>query len=673
VRKPVVVMIAGVALCGATLTPAVASGTAADLAAPDPAMADVAAATAASLTAVGRAEAAAVTAPSTGSGAPGGTTKSATAASAPAGPNPYLALLPDPATADFAAWRRHAAAKGDERSAAQAAQRLAAAVPAPVLVDEDEPQDLFGGNDRPSTAQPVPAFGTRPGATSRARILGTLAADPVRVVRIPPNREDDGAIPLSRPTGIGAGGGGIITSGVIGDGPHGSRGTGTGDFDFYQVRAAAGQGLTVDVDLPQGALDSLVAVYDAAGQLLAFNDDESLGSRTSLLTFRVPVAGTYHVLVGGFPTFLADPTDPASGTGAGTEGPYTLGITVGRLDQDFYAVQLRKGDVLGASVQGSARRLAIYDPLPRREDVHGSSQDATFIYPPTSPLPGGGNAVTDHVADQDGWHFVAVEFGAGDYDVTVEAYRPPLEGGGPAVQTLFLDFDGARVNTNVFGGPGVRELSPLRAFLGRWGLGNDDLDPLITGIVAEVRENVRADLLARGGNPRFAVRVLNSRDHADPWGQPNVSRVIVGGSIAQSGIPTIGIAQSIDPGNFETEESALVLLDLLSDPAGESYSLNTYLRPRSDRVAFVAQAVGNVTAHEAGHYFGNWHVDQFNDRPNLMDQGGNFPVLYGVGPDGVGGTADDPDVDFGEDVLNPNEGITGIEDTLSRVAAGLTS
>ena len=36
-----------------------------------------------------------------------------------------------------------------------------------------------------------------------------------------------------------------------------------------------------------------------------------------------------------------------------------------------------------------------------------------------------------------------------------------------------------------------------------------------------------------------------------------------------------------------------------------------------------------------------------------MDQGGNFPLLFGVGPDGVGGTADDADVDFGEDVFNP--------------------
>jgi hypothetical protein len=255
--------------------------------------------------------------------------------------------------------------------------------------------------------------------------------------------------------------------------------------------------------------------------------------------------------------------------------------------------------------------------------------------------------------------------------VTLEAYRPGLTGD-RRVQTLFLDFDGERLNTGIFGGPGVRTLSPLRAFLGRWGLTNADLDPLITRITAEVSENVRQDLVDSGLDDALQVRVVNSRDVRDPFGKPNVSRLVVGGTIDESGIETIGIAQSIDPGNFEGEDTALVLLDLLSDPAGPDYSLNSYLLPPSDRLGFIAQAVGNVTSHEAGHFLGNWHVDQFNDVLNLMDQGGNFPLLYGVGPDGVGGTADDPDVDFGEDVFNPNEGFTGIEDTLSRVAFGLT-
>ena len=187
--------------------------------------------------------------------------------------------------------------------------------------------------------------------------------------------------------------------------------------------------------------------------------------------------------------------------------------------------------------------------------------------------------------------------------------------------------------------------------------------------MATVSENLAQDMIANGLNPDFKLRILNSRDDRDVFGQRNVSRVIVGGTITESGIPTIGIAQSIDPGNFGTEETALVLLDVLSNPSVEfgDPSLNTYITPASDRIAFVGRAVGNIVSHEAGHFFGDWHVDQFNATANLMDQGGNVPLMFAVGPDGVGGTDDDTDVDFGEDVLNPNEGFVGFEDTLTRL------
>ncbi|MGZ5400287.1 MAG: hypothetical protein ACXWDM_09755, partial [Nocardioides sp.] len=113
------------------------------------------------------------------------------------------------------------------------------------------------------------------------------------------------------------------------------------------------------------------------------------------------------------------------------------------------------------------------------------------------------------------------------------------------------------------------------------------------------------------------------------------------------------------------------LLECGAVASGEA-TLNQYLTPASNKVRFIGTAIGNVASHEAGHYLGDWHVDQFNDVLNIMDQGGNFPLLYGVGPDRIGGTADDPDVDFGEDEFTPNEGFLGIEDTLSRLAAVLT-
>jgi hypothetical protein len=255
----------------------------------------------------------------------------------------------------------------------------------------------------------------------------------------------------------------------------------------------------------------------------------------------------------------------------------------------------------------------------------------------------------------------------------VEVYRSGTELD-KKQQTIFLDFDGARVNTAIFGGPGVRQLSPFSAFIARWGLPKSAEKELITKITATVTENIKSDLIAKGLNPNVAVKVLNSRDNADPFGQENVSRIIIGGTIAESGIDTIGIAQTIDPGNYGHEETALALMDVLSDPANGfgDPSINSYLTPASNKIKFISQVVGNVVSHETGHFVGSYHVDQFNPTYNLMDQGGNFPLLFGVGPDGIGGTADDVDVDFGEDTYNPNEGFTGIEDTLNNTAWALT-
>ncbi|MGH3385405.1 MAG: hypothetical protein ACRDO1_12550 [Nocardioidaceae bacterium] len=592
----------------------------------------------------------------------------------PSGANPYLALVPDPSKVDFAGWKKYlkaqSKAKAATRDRLQTDVERQSATADPLLVDEDEPAGVRGSNDETATAQSVPQFGTAKGRNPLARIVGTMSPEAVTSEEVPASAEDDGAIPLAAKTGIGTTRDGISTTGTVGDGPHGSGGSGSGDFDFYAVDGIAGEALTVDITTTTGDLDSIVAVFDDTGELIALNDD--FDGFDSLLTHVFDADGAYTVMVAGFPSLPDDPTDSASGPGAGTEGPYNLEITMGETDVDVYAMRLREGDVLGASVAGEAAELTIYDPASL--NVHGSMQDATFIYPAQSPLPGGGNAVTEHVADETGWHYVAVGQGSGDYDVTVEAYRPGLEKQRPA-QTIFLDFDGERVNTAIWGGPGVRTLSPLRAFLGRWGLTNADHDELVDRIVAETRENLRRDMIDSGLNDDFDIRIQNSLDDPDPFGDPNVSRVIVGGTIEQSGLPTIGVAQSIDPGNFGTEESAVVLLDVLSERAGEpgDPSLNTYVTPASDRLAFVGRAVGNVVSHEAGHFFGDWHVDQFNDQANLMDQGGNFALMFAVGPDGIGGTADDPDVDFGEDDFNPNEGFTGVEDTLSRLAFGLTS
>lgn len=589
-------------------------------------------------------------------------------AAGPAAANPILGLLPDPSQADMHQWR----ARIEQRSKARTSEvdrrrRADGKLAAPLLVDEQEPDAIRGGNDTAANAQRITRFGTAGGKRPAARILGTYAAPPPATA-LAPSTEDDGSITLARNTGLRPGRP-ARTTGTIGDGPHGSAGDDSGDFDFYAVRGgAAGQRLSVDIDSLGSDLDSVVIVWDAAGNAIAANDDAAVGSLDSLLVVTLPAAGDYFVSVLGFASIPEDPFDSGSGDGADSEGGYAMTLGLDTVDVDYYAVDLRAGDVLSGSISGSGANLAVYGP--DRREVFGSTQDASSIYPADSPLTGGGNAVVDHVAASSGRHYVATYGLGGDYSVNLEAYRPGPDARN-VTQTIFLDFDGQRINTGIFGGRGVTQLSPLSAFLGRWGIPASQQNALINRVVTTVTENLREDFSGTG----VRVRILNSRDHADPFGRADVSRLIVGGTIEESGVATIGIAQSIDPGNFDTTESALILLDVLSDPGDAEdapASLNTYLTPASNRVRFVGTALGNVASHEAGHYLGNWHVDQFNPVLNLMDQGGNFPLLYGVGPDGVGGTADDPDVDFGRDTLNPNEGFSGLENTRARTRWGLT-
>jgi hypothetical protein len=280
------------------------------------------------------------------------------------------------------------------------------------------------------------------------------------------------------------------------------------------------------------------------------------------------------------------------------------------------------------------------------------------------------------VVAKSGTYYVEVTQGDGSYEAQLEVYRY----GGEArkqTQTIFLDTDGQRLNTGVFYGRGVTTLSPLRSFLGKWGISRSREADVVKRIKATVQENVDGDLRRSGLSKYVSVKVLTSLDvKKDPYGKPGVSRVVVGGTIDQSGIFTIGISQSVDPGNYDREETSLVLLDILSGSPADwgDASLNYFLKPRSDRLAFVGHAVGNVISHEVGHLIGNWHTDDGDRIANLMDAGGqNFGLLFGVGKDGVGGTKDDVDVDFGKDRFQPDDGFTGTENTLARSVFGMST
>lgn len=384
-------------------------------------------------------------------------------------------------------------------------------------------------------------------------------------------------------------------------------------------------------------------------------------------------------------------------TVAGSLPPNTLGLLSN--DADYYSFDLRAGDILDAVVDGAPTLLDVWDislQTPNAQELIGSQVLVPNIYPDSSPLSDGDlltggvdnrDASLQYVIPTDGRYMFRVSGGVNNYTATLRVYRPVLENTPVGTrQILYLDFDGEQVVRSTWDPtlPGTARLSPLADFLANWNLQPTDENAVIDAIVANVTENFIGSLQATGNNGLYRVtgqagdfdlEIRNSRDHADPWGLPNVSRIIVGGTIAELQIPTIGIAQSVDVGNFETEETAVVLLDLLSEVATDPNSINSIpLSGATTRVRAIGEVVGNIVAHEAGHYFGAWHTNNANATIQLIDSGGvAISVFAGVGPDGIFGTPDDIDIDFGTDQYSPQEFFTGRQNSAANMAHGLST
>ena len=604
----------------------------------------------------------------------------------PQSANPYVAFLPAGVTPDYDYWNARLALGAYRRALQRSTFHFQTRGGLTQRYTEHE-QATRGLNDTFETAEALPAL-TAVGPLEIAGDFGpALAPEPDDVTAMaegPAGKMDAQTLTLDAtgPQRL------RVTGARIGDGPYGTT---SGDVDFYilDVRVPNTH-LKVTVDTPEGALDPVLALYTDTGAMVDYNDDSVPGANTdpsSIVFLEQP--GRYVLFVYGYTETvqtafgLQNPRDPGSGFGVGSTGPYVLDVSLAHPEPDVYAIVLQAGDVLAlTSPTRGLYDLAVYGP--DRALRMRSRADFSFMQPESAPfaspaeLDPGNNAVVGKtaivVAPVTGTYAI-VAHGEGGYRIQVLNTRPHLEAVPDGRQTLFVDFDGATIDANALfdEGNAVAMLSPLAAFLARWGLTPADEDAVIDAAMAALRENLLDDLRRDPGHADVNLVFLDSRDDADPFGTPGVSRLIIGGSILQSGIETIGIASSIDPGNYDLEDTAIILLDLLSEAPGDPNSLNQYgVAPGHTKAELVGRAIGNVAAHEAGHFLGLFHTDQYNATPAIQDAGGNLDNTTGIGRDRTFGTADDVDVDFVADAFVPGEfPLQGVEDQASTIAFGL--
>lgn len=480
----------------------------------------------------------------------------------------------------------------------------------------------------------------------------------------------------------------------------------SGDLDIYKIDMKQDEVITIEVtpeEIP--GLNPFLLVYDSDGFIINFFAGTGNGQPFNAVFTALEDDVINFILVDFQTIQLLAPTDiDIINSNAifplGINGSYEVQFSKIELDTDAFQVPLQKGDVFGiAATNNQFLITALLKP-------DASLGIATPFYgifsTDVTPLPIDGNVGFHYIAPEDGLYTLVLQ-GVGDYSAEIDALRPGLET--ERRQYIYLDFTGAtdftqreffKVSEDDFPigiDPELdreRFLSPLSSFLTRWDIdstrGNTvRLAKMITDVV---EENLKEELIAADINPNLDVRIISDFG-IDRLGErlPRIleaagipySRVLVGGTIEESGINTIGIANAIDVGNYSATDDALTLLDVMSESAdidGDGIGFPTINNiPFSDNVTkmdLVAEVVGNVTTHEAGHYLGNFHTTNTNETFSIMDEGGAFFGIAGLFPGGTFGQ-DDINIKFTKDIFSLSEGFSGLDETDVNTAFALST
>jgi hypothetical protein len=183
--------------------------------------------------------------------------------------------------------------------------------------------------------------------------------------------------------------------------------------------------------------------------------------------------------------------------------------------------------------------------------------------------------------------FAASSRRTGSYRIDVQVIRDASAVPQPVGQILLLNFEGGEVNSPALG---PMTLPPLDA---------GDIASIYAGQTEALKEGIRAS--TEQNFERFNVVVVTTDDPPLP-SNVKFTTIHIGGFNAT----VFGIADQVDFYNADFCDDGIIF--------AESFSPNIF--SHTPTIAELAIAIGNITAHEAGHLLGLNHV---SDDLDLMD------------------------------------------------------
>ncbi|WP_010182006.1 T9SS type A sorting domain-containing protein [Aquimarina agarilytica] len=426
-------------------------------------------------------------------------------------------------------------------------------------------------------------------------------------------------------------------------------------FEFNKAIADANQKLELVVELLDKDLNTI--------NLVRITDDFSL-------RYYAEKTDSYYMRIynDNFFDEIKEPVDPEK------EVNYGFTIDIGReYNDDYYKLNLKKEDVLVfKSTSRSVVDFSLYNPA--LEKIYTAYQlvgasNSFVIGEDGGPLgnsPGAFNLTGTYTIPETGTYtFRAGTYGIEeDYEIETFIGRPGYELNKGKRHIVYLDFTGEKIRSNVNtqradfkplkynnlkGVEGEIEvvIPAFKEYLENWGI--EKTDENTQRLAKKITEQVELDfeeLKQKNLNPNYDITFIS--DLGDPFlGEvlPDTmedlgieyNRVYLGGSLNDFNINDdstfSGIASSVDIGNYEYDNHAIVLLESFSSKYNSTYSFNFVdLVKGSKKEDLIAKGVSVVVSHEAAHFFGMEHTAQHSDGVNfdIMNSGLENHKLVGL-------------------------------------------